>query len=80
MFALSNMHAYTLMIPKLPYCETASLFSIHHLARKMTIGVAIAEACDAFNRMLLQFGCTQNLELYDPRTHQVNPLQTNPFG
>ena len=41
--------------------------------------MTIAEACDAFNKTLLHFGYTQNIELYDPKIHQVNPPQTHPF-
>ena len=41
--------------------------------------VAIDEACEAFNKMLLDFGYTQKLELYDPQTHQVNAPQSHPF-
>ena len=39
-FALSNMHAYALMAPKLPSAKLLqrwSLFSIHYLPRKMNI-------------------------------------------
>ena len=41
--------------------------------------VAIALACDTFNKMLLHFGYTQNIDVYDPKIHQVNPPQTHPF-
>ena len=41
--------------------------------------MALAEACDAFNKMLLHFGYTQNIELYDLKMHQVKPPQTHSF-
>ena len=41
--------------------------------------VAIVEACEAFKNNAVTFGYTQNLEIYDPQMHQVNPPQTLPF-
>ena len=41
--------------------------------------MAIAEACEAFNKTLVHFGYTQILEVYDPKLHQVNPQQTHAF-
>ena len=40
---------------------------------------AIDEACEAFNKMMLDFGYKQKLELYDPQIHQVHPPQPHPF-
>ena len=34
---------------------------------------AIEEACDAFNKIMVDFGDTQKLEIYDPTKHQTNP-------
>ena len=41
--------------------------------------MVIAEACEAFNKTLLHFVYTQNIEVYDPKIHQVNPPHTHPF-
>ena len=37
------------------------------------------EACEAFNKMMLDFGYTQKLEIYDPHTHQAHPPQQHPL-
>ena len=41
--------------------------------------VAIDDAIDAFNAVLLDFGYTQQLQKYDPTTHQVHPQPKHPF-
>ena len=69
--------------PEIAICETASnivfVLNSSFTTKNEYIRVAIAEACDAFNKMLLHFGCTQNIEIYDPKIHKVNPPQTHPF-
>ena len=41
---------------------------------------ALDDAIDAFNATLLDFGYTQQLQRYDPETHQVHPPSKHPFG
>ena len=41
--------------------------------------VAIDDAIDAFNTVLLDFGYTQQLQKYDPTTHQIHPQPKHPF-
>ena len=69
--------------PKIAICGTASnkVFVLHSsfTTKDEYFRVAIAETCDVFNKMLLHFGYTQNIEIYDPEIHQVNPPQTHPF-
>ena len=69
--------------PKFAICETASnmVFGLNSsfTTKDEHFRVAIAEACDAFNKMLLHFGYTQNIEICDLEIHQVNPPQTHPF-
>ena len=40
---------------------------------------ALAEACDAFNVTMKNFGYTQKLQQYDPAIHQVHAPQQHPF-
>ena len=69
--------------PKIAICETASntVFKLNSsfTTKDKYFHVAIDEACEAFNKMMLDFGYTQNIELYDPQTHQVHPPQSQPF-
>ena len=41
--------------------------------------VALDDAIDAFNAVLLDFGYTQQLQRYNPETHQVHPPSKHPF-
>ena len=72
-----------LHVPKNATCETTSnmvfVLNSSFTTKDEFFRVAIAEACDAFNKMLLHFGCTKNLENYDPQMPQVNSPQTHPF-
>ena len=65
--------------PKIAICETAFnmifVLNTSFTTRDNYFRVAIDEACDAFNKMLLEFGNTQKLEIYDPQAHQVIPPQ-----
>ena len=73
--------------PKIAICGTASNM-VFVLISSFTIKdeyfrVAIAEACNGFSKiskMLLHFGYTQNLEIYNPQIHQVIPPKTHPFS
>ena len=40
---------------------------------------ALDDAIDAFNPTHLNFGYTQQLQRYDPETHQVHPPSKHPF-
>ena len=40
---------------------------------------ALDDAIDAFNATLLDFGYTQQLQRYDPETHQVHTTSKHPF-
>ena len=66
-----------------PICGTASnkffVLNFSITTKYQYFRVAIEEACAAFNKMLLEFGYTQKVELYDPQTHQVHPPQPHPF-
>ena len=47
--------------------------------RNIYFKTAINEACEAFNKVMTEFGYTQKLEIYDPTKHQTNPPQQHPF-
>ena len=47
--------------------------------RNIYFKTAINEACEAFNKVMTEFGYTQKLEIYDPKKHQTNPPQQHPF-
>ena len=54
--------------PKFAICETASnkvFLNSSFTTKDEYFRVALAEACDAFNKMLLNFGYTQNIEIND---------------
>ena len=68
--------------PKIAIRETISYRVVvlkSSFTSKDTLHMAIAEACDAFNKALVHFGYNQILEKYDPKVHQVNPPQPHPF-
>ena len=72
------MPNYIFRAVKLPYVEslqTSFSFLIYLLQQKITT----CEACEAFNKVLLEFGYTQKIEIYDPQTYQVHPPQPNPL-
>ena len=41
--------------------------------------VAIDEACEAFNKVLLEIGYTRKIEVYDTKRHQVYAPQQQPL-
>ena len=69
--------------PKIAFCETVSntvfVQNSSFSTREKYFRVAKDEACSAFNAMMLDFGYSQKLEIYDPQTHQVHPPQRHPF-
>ena len=69
--------------PKLAISKTvanlASALISSFTTKDQYFRVAMDEAGELFNKLLLDFGYTSKLELYDPQTHQVNPPQSHPF-
>ena len=69
--------------PKIAICEITSdtvfVLNSAFTAKDNYFRVAIDEAIDAFNAVLLDFGYTQQLQKYDPTTHQVHPQPKHPF-
>ena len=65
--------------PKIAICETASnavfILNSSFTTKDNYFRTAIDEACEAFNKIMTEFGYTQKLELYDPTRHQTNPPQ-----
>ena len=65
--------------PKIAICEITSdsvfVLNSAFTAKDNYFRVAIDEAIDAFN----DFGYTQQLQKYDPTTHQVHPQPKHPF-
>ena len=68
--------------PKMAVCETASnvvfVLNSAFTAKDHSFPAALQEATMAFISMLQDFGYTQQLEVYDPLTHQVHPPQQHP--
>ena len=64
-------------------CETASdsvfVINISFTRKDTYFHHALAEACDAFNTEMLDFGYTQKLEPYSPTQHQIQPPQNIHF-
>ena len=69
--------------PKIAICETTLnvvfVLNSSFTSRDHYFCAAIQEAMTAFNNNLQEFGYTQNLEYYDPHTHQVHPPPQNPL-
>ena len=69
--------------PKIAICETASnavfKLSSSFTAKDNYFRTAVDEACEAFNKIMTEFGYTQKLEIYDPTEHQTNHPQQHPF-
>ena len=65
--------------PKITDCETVSdtvfVLNFSFTSKYNHFRAAIDEACEAFTKMMQDFGCTQKLEIYDPHKHQANSLQ-----
>ena len=57
--------------PNIAICETASnavfLLNSSFTTKDNYFRVAIDEACEAFNTVLIEFGYTQKIEVYDPK-------------
>ena len=64
--------------PKIAICETTSdtvfVLNSAFTTKDNYFQVALDDAIDAFNAVLLDFGYTQQLQRYNPETHQVYPL------
>ena len=69
--------------PKIAVCETTSdtvfVLNSAFTAKDTYFQTALDDAIDAFNATLLDFGYTQQLQRYNPETHQVHPLSKHPF-
>ena len=69
--------------PKIAICEITSdtvfVLNSAFTTKDNYFQVTIDEAIDAFNAVLLDFGYTQQLQKYDPTTHQVHPQPKHPF-
>ena len=69
--------------PKIAVCETTSETVFVPNSAVTTkdnyFQAALDDAIDAFNATLLDFGYTQQLQRYDPATHQVHPPSKHPF-
>ena len=68
--------------PKIDVCkytsETVFVLNSAFTTKSTYFQTALDDAIDAFNATLLDFGYTQQLQRYDPETHQVQ-VQTQPF-
>ena len=69
--------------PKIAVCETTSetVFVLNwaFTTKDNYFQTALDDVIDAFNATLLGFGYTQQLQRYDPETHQVHPPSKHPF-
>ena len=69
--------------PKIAICETASdavfILKSCSTTKDNYFKTVIDEACEAFNKIMAEFGYTQKLEIYYPAKHQTNPPQQHPF-
>ena len=68
---------------KIAICETVSdtffVLNSPFTSSDNYFRLAIDDACDAFNKIMLDFGYRQKLEIYDPNVHQVHPPQQRPL-
>ena len=68
---------------KIAICETASnvvfVLNSSFTTKDQYFRTAVQEATDAFNKILQDFGYTQQLEVYDPLQHQVHPPPQHPL-
>ena len=69
------------MARKLPFVKLllTRFSSLILLSPRNTITSAIDEVCEAFNKIMTEFGYTQKLKIHDPTKHQTNPPQQHPF-
>ena len=69
--------------PKIAVCETTSetVFVLNSAitSKDNYFQTALDDAIDAFNASFLNFGYTQQLQRYDPETHQVHHPSKHPF-
>ena len=69
--------------PKIAICENTSesVFVLHSAFTSADhyFQIALEEAIDAFNAVLVDFGYTQQLQRYNAQTHQTYPKQNHPF-
>ena len=69
--------------PKIAICETASdtvfVLNSSFTTKDNYFRAAIEEACEAFNKMMQEFGYAQKREIYDPHKHPTNPPQQHPL-
>ena len=69
--------------PKIAACESTSetvfVLNSAFTTKDNFFQTAIDDAIDAFNATLLDFGYTQQLQRYDPETHQVHTTSKQPF-
>ena len=69
--------------PKIAICETTSetvfVLNSAFTTKDNYFQAALDDAIDAFNATLLDFGYTQQLQRYDPETHQVTPFIKTSF-
>ena len=69
--------------PKVAICETTSdtvfVLNSAFTTKHNYFQVALDDAIDVFNAVLLDFGYTQQLQRYNPETHQVHTSSKHPF-
>ena len=69
--------------PKIAICEISSdtvfVLNSAFTTKDNYFQVALDDAIDAFNAVLLDCGYTQQLQRYNPETHQVHPPSKHPF-
>ena len=69
--------------PKIAICETASnavfVLNSSFTTKDNYFTVAIDEACEAFTKVLLEFGYTQKIEVYDTECHQIYAPPQHPL-
>ena len=78
-----NYHRIHVEGPKIAVSETTSetvfVLKSAFTTKDKYFQTALDDAIDAFNVTLLDFGYTQQLQRYDPETHQVHPPSKHPF-
>ena len=78
-----TIFSYSCRGPKIAVCETTSdkvfVLNSAFTNKDNYFQAAIDEAIDAFNAVLRDFGYSQQLQRYNPDTHQVHPLVPHPF-
>ena len=66
----NNTRKFTLMDQKVAICETASkavfVINSYVTTKDNYFRTTIDEACEAFNKIIYEFGYTQTLEVDDP--------------